>query len=435
MSQSDRTEFENVQLRQLRLESAELRDAHASGDRNAFSRIREHHPRFAGLDDDQIRDNQFVLADAELVIARERDFESWPRLKRYFDGLLSDQMTMHEAVTVADGRAYQAVYEQDAESIHELDRSGNPPLYTAALYRNAPARDFLIEKGAEIDIFASAYLDRPDVTKTLLLSDSSLVDAKNTGGVTPLHLAARRGSFAVAEELLRHGADVNAVDDRGNTPLLEASHGGPWKDQPAKSLIELLLRTGAHVDVHSAAAMGDVQQVETLLDEDPTRLNERDRQGHTPLFLAAKNNRIDVVMCLVERGADVNASDAVGIATLHRMSQECSDELIRYLIDRGANAHLCCHVACGDEAGTRALLSRDPNAVFEDYLGFVALDYAIHCWKTGPLRILLEYGCKLTEEDRQNIRRISTRSEELLEEFGRIEDDASNRNGSSDDVS
>jgi ankyrin repeat protein len=129
------------------------------------------------------------------------------------------------------------------------------------------------------------------------------------------------------------------------------------------------------------------------------------------------------VKLLVERGADVNRSDAVGIAALHRTSQECSDELIQYLIDHGANAHLCCYVACGDEAGTRRMLARHPEAANELLDEFNAVGYAIHSWQLGTLRILLEHGCTLSKEDQQHILRISNNDQELLDELMAIQDE------------
>ena len=92
---------------------------------------------------------------------------------------------------------------------------------------------------------------------------------------------------------------------------------------------------------------------------------------------------------LVECGADVNRGDAVGIAALHRTSGQCSDELIQYLIDHGADAHLCCYVACGDEVGMRLMLARHPAAASEVLYEFNAVGYAIHSWQLGTLRIFL----------------------------------------------
>src|SRR5213078_2180061 len=128
--------------------------------------------------------------------------------------------------------------------------------------------------------------------------------------------------------------------------------------------------------------------IEAILDRDGTPIDSPDNTGRTALFHAARNNHLAAVKLLVERGADLNRSDAVGIAALHRTSQECSDELIQYLIDHGADAHLCCHVACGDEAGTRRLLGRNAAAAREIFYEFNAVGYAIHSWQLGTLRIL-----------------------------------------------
>ena len=124
---------------------------------------------------------------------------------------------------------------------------------------------------------------------------------------------------------------------------------------------------------------------------------------------------------LVARGADVNRSDAVGIAALHRTSQQSSDELIQYLIDHGADAHLCCYVACGDEAGTRRMLARHPDASNEVLDEFNAVGYAIHSWQLGTLRILLQHGSTLSKEDQQHILRISNNDQELLDELMAIQ--------------
>ncbi len=149
---------------------------------------------------------------------------------------------------------------------------------------------------------------------------------------------------------------MNARDHQGSTALREACHAGPWKAEPAEEIIQLLLEHNAQIDLFMAAAMGRTGLIETMLESDGRLIDILDDDGNTALFYAAHNNRFAAVKLLVERGADVNRSDAVGVAALHRTSQQCSDELIQYLIDHGADAHLCCYVACGDEAGTRQAL-------------------------------------------------------------------------------
>ena len=122
---------------------------------------------------------------------------------------------------------------------------------------------------------------------------------------------------------------------------------------------------------------------------------------------------------LVERGADISLADAVGTAALHRTSQECDDELVQYLINNGANAHLCCYVACGDVQGTKQALSERPESWREVFYEFNALGYAIHSWQLGTLRELLAHGCTLSADDEQHILRISG-DEGLLRELQQI---------------
>jgi ankyrin repeat protein len=327
---------------------------------------------------------------------------------------------MHQLVTEGDMQAMQEAFAQDPEWVNELDESGLPPLYTAALFRNRQAIQFLLEHGAVVDIFACAYLGKAAEAENLLKGNPDLVRATTQSGMTALHYAARAGHCDVVEILLRYQADVNARDHRGGTAMLEACHGGPWKSGPAEEIIQRLLDHNAELDLCQAAAMGRTDLIATILDRDVALIDFPDNQGNTALFHAAHNNRFAAVKLLVERGADVNRSDAVGIAALHRTSGECSDELVQYLIDHGANAHLCCYVACGDEPGTRGMLLRHPGAAQEILYEYNAVGYAIHSWHLGTLRILLEHGSSLSREDEQLILRISNNDHKLLDELLRL---------------
>jgi len=280
-----------------------------------------------------------------------------------------------------------------------------------------PSEQLPLEHGAFIDIFACAHLGRATDADILLKRNPELARATTRDGMTALHYAARAGQLDVVKTLLRYHPDVNARDNRGRTALMEASHGGPWKFEPAEEIIQLLLDHNAQVDLLQAAATGRTDLIAAILDRDGTPIDSPDDQGKAALFHAAQNNRFAAVKLLVERGADVNRSDAVGIAALHRTSGQCSDELIQYLIDHGANAHLCCYVACGDEEGTRRMLARHPEAASEILYEYSAVGYAIHSWQVGTLRILLEHGSTLSQEDQQHILRITKNNQEFLDEL------------------
>ncbi|OWK38274.1 Ankyrin [Fimbriiglobus ruber] len=357
------------------------------------------------------------------MIARELGFDSWPKLKKHVESLSQPATNMHELAAKDDVQAMHAAVAQDPESVNQLDESRLPPLYTAALYRNRRAIDFLLEHGAVVDIFACAYLGKATDADILLKRNPDLARATTRNGMTALHYAAMAGYFDVVEVLLRYHSDVNALDIRGGTALMGASHAGPWKSEPAEAIIQLLLDRNAQVDLFQTAAMGRTGLIEALLDRDGSLIDNPDDRGRTALFHAARNNRFAAIKLLVERGADVNRSDAVGTAALHRTSQECGDELIQYLIDHGANAHLCCYVACGDEEGTRQALARNPDAANETFYEFNAVGYAIHSWQLGTLRILLQHGSTLSKEDQQHILRISNNDQELLDELMTIKDE------------
>src|SRR5580658_10348241 len=54
---------------------------------DALTRIKRHHPRFHNLADSEIRHAQVALTAAQLVIAREHGFESWPQFAKHIEML------------------------------------------------------------------------------------------------------------------------------------------------------------------------------------------------------------------------------------------------------------------------------------------------------------------------------------------------------------
>src|SRR2546428_8628776 len=72
-------------LDQLKHQARDLLNAHRAGDEDALRRIRESHPRWWQAAEADVRAARFTLSGAQLVLAREYGFGSWPKLKEYVE--------------------------------------------------------------------------------------------------------------------------------------------------------------------------------------------------------------------------------------------------------------------------------------------------------------------------------------------------------------
>ena len=133
-------------------------------------------------------------------------------------------------------------------------------------------------------------------------------------GLVPLYEAQKKGYLKIIE-----GKDINAVNERGTTPLHRACEIGNLK------VVERLLSLGAKVDVkdidgytplHLASYCGYKKIVEKLL-EVGADVNSLDKSKTTPAYKACKKGKLDVLKKLLEAGADVNIPDENGYTPLH----------------------------------------------------------------------------------------------------------------------
>jgi ankyrin repeat protein len=90
--------------------------------------------------------------------------------------------------------------------------------------------------------------------------------------------------------------------------------------------------------LHRAAQDGDLARVNDLM-ERKYPVNRFDDLGMTPLHYAVRDNRWEVVKRLIDAGANVNAHDEgrIGNTPLSEYARECSYEMARVLIDAGAD--------------------------------------------------------------------------------------------------
>jgi len=169
-----------------------------------------------------------------------------------------------------------------------------------------------------------AVLTQREQIASLLISRGADVNAAPANGYTPLHDAAFGGYAKIASLLVGHGANVYAADKAGKIPLdvaVEKGHG---------ELVPLLK------PLHVAAAGGDFSGVKAILERNPKSLDARDERGWSSLHLAVKNGHLEIVKLLIDRGADINARGPFGITPLRAARANNRNEAAACLVEKGA---------------------------------------------------------------------------------------------------
>jgi truncated hemoglobin YjbI len=151
-----------------------------------------------------------------------------------------------------------------------------------------------------------------DHVQERLTRDPALIRERYAGR-TLLHTAAAQGSLTIVELLLHLGADPNAADGGGHTPLY--SVGNECKVSGCGKVVHALVRAGANVDA-------------------------RDGVKHcTALHMAARRGNVDVARALLDCGADIEARDTLGETPLRRSVNCDKTEVAALLLSRGADRH------------------------------------------------------------------------------------------------
>ena len=142
----------------------------------------------------------------------------------------------------------------------------------------------------------------------LLIAQGADVNARDSNGNTPLMLAARSGHSEIVQFLIARGADVHLKDNLGNTSLIDSAR---YASEFALEVIEILIAEGA--DVHA-----------------------KNKYRNTALINAVRSGRSDVVELLVKEGADVNAKSKNGQTALKLAADTLRKDVIAVLTDYGA---------------------------------------------------------------------------------------------------
>jgi ankyrin repeat protein len=390
-------------LEQYKKQAKDLVRAFKSADPHTLQRVEKSHPHADNLLGPGILKAKFALADAQLIVAREHGFDSWPKFAKCIETLKRENSPA-SASDELEKFIEAASVPLDAHSTGTLERAeailaAHPEvaaldIYSAAILgddaaicrwlaldpQNATAKGGLRGWDALTYLCFSRYL-RFDRTRSaaFVRAATALLDAgasASTGYFDPAHEpepefeSALYGAAGVARDvnltrlLLARGADANNGEvvyhapesyDNGVVKVLVES-GKLTQD----SLATMLLRKH---DWH------DYEGIKWLLEHgaDPNRMT---RWNRTALQQAAvHDNSLEIFRALLDHGADPTLpGNEISFATVARRGR---GDLLELFVRRGIPVelhgvdHLIAACATNDAATLREIAAREPKRVEE----------------------------------------------------------------------
>jgi len=234
-----------------------------------------------------------------------------------------------------------------------------------------------------------------------------------------LHFAVLSRNTAMVRLLMEAGADARKgiFPHRDATSALTIARDRGYQDIVAVIEEEERLRreemscpnaTISPVQERIGAAIreGDTAQAIRLIEADSSLIRACDREGATPLHLAAQEGNAELAAWLLRRRADVRRRDIGDRTPLDRAALAADPRndgarlfpaIAKLLLAHGAEPTIQGAVALGDEARVRELAQSDPGALRRTGKNGGLVTLAVNHGQIGMVRLLLDLGADVDE--------------------------------------
>jgi ankyrin repeat protein len=268
--------------------------------------------------------SHFALNDAQRVLARAYGFQSWPKLKAFVDGATIARFA--DAVKAGNLAQVRGMLASRPELV-SMDRAGNDEhrgLHYAVLSRDAAMVKLLMEAGA--DARKGIWPNR-DATSALTLARD-----REYGDIV-----------AIIDEEERMRREERSCPNATVSPMQD--------------------------EISAAILHGDTAMAKSLLEEDRSLIQACDRNGATPLHIAAQVADVDLLAWLLKSKANVRKPDMRDSTALDRAAHSAEPRndyaqrfpaVARLLLDHGAEITISAAVALGDVQRVREMIVADP---------------------------------------------------------------------------
>ncbi len=232
----------------------------------------------------------------------------------------SGATALHEAVRYGQTNIVEKLLNAGAD-VNAQDAMGKTPLLIITPEENQfPIYELLLTNGARInatDSFGDTALHIASLTEAktdvleYLVSKGADINERNKKGVTPLAQAVEKRIAEHIEFYARKGADIYAADIDGISPLYRSLDAGVDMTKQLINSQNISLRDSmGNTALHIAIAKNaDLEQIAFLIDMG-IDVNARNRNGHSPLYLAVQDNNRSIGEKLLASGADVFSTDS-----------------------------------------------------------------------------------------------------------------------------